>query len=1053
LSVSESFSDDKIFLLESFARHLPPAGIERDQYLDKLAHLLAQVIPNTDPRLNDLALTLTRITLFSLQEGFMLGGFQGVSGSRYFSRSLPPDAQVALEERLTVLARLPVARKEILSWALKALNGELATLLRQGLNLWGHLVVAAFDWMLGLSRRNQNPQYEFGLTLLHLLAKEEGKLWPEELDALIALSTQWVRDLPSFPEYEIRDLFRCLHKVRFSPEQGEPLASLLQEWEDTDRYPSERSFATPAEYNRAMRHLGRIEGRGKFFIAVASVLIAILGHFRPSILPIHTPKIRPDVRYGTLAIGWAMLTKSDARYLPDLLRVLRSLAEINHAEFRLVLEEIFPVFWEQPTGLKPLVELLVEEGFQRFDDLWESRIEALRPSFSRQALQIWLEQVRHKPQAHWLRQVLERVDTLKPNAAEWLATQVACEENPQVMELILKITQRLANRDRNLSMSLENALWERMRLSIDRGEMLSSGWARWLAGARLEILRQGLDLLRQYAAKDEPDDIRSYAQLLLSALAREVNSLERPEPLRLAVCWLVDPADGLRSNLPLPERLQLVGDMMRRAYVDEKVIDWLRRAIVRTPNVEDLVQTLRAGGYYVDEKDIEQLNAIIQAPDAEKFAQVLRVAGYPEWRLVKAHPRLASVFFEPLDTEGERMMRAGAYRRIALARALQYIRDPELLLPLLRDLSEEAFELAVDLVSAWSVDGEAPGAFPEFYREADELAKELLQAVASLPVTPPVVNLLREMVLAPSRIPEEGLSGTFSPAFIQSTILPLMVEREVDAEAIPLMLTILQEPLPTGERHQLVQQCILQWLSNVSTLDATQQEIIWQSGYTSPDILTRSLALLVLGRQRPPSTRTWQTILGLLNTSWIVHYIRRTLEVARMRDSFPEPNDVFLLLGTAVALSAEWAREKESLSAEQFQALHRAWRRASSDVHRLIEGLLSQPGILSIRVNYARGLARNLCDAVGESPHDDPDLLSCKPERLSAPRAEIRAQKRPYSNARRAGRTAFQLSDPDWLIRPADLARSLLQRFSLTKGDGYERSGIPSTDRRPAPLL
>ena len=1007
--MSESFSDDKIFLLESFARHLPPAGIEREQYLDKLAHLLAQVIPNTDPRLKDLALTLIRITLFSLQEGFMLGGFQGISGSRYFSRSLPLDAQVALEKRLTVLARLPAARKEILSWALKALNGELATLLGQGLNLWGHLVVAAFDWMLGLSRRDQNPQYEFGLTLLHLLAKEEGKLWPEELDALIALSTQWVRDLPSFPEYEIRDLFRCLHKVRLSPEQGELLASLLQEWEDTDRYPSERSFATLAEYKRAMRHLGRIEGRGKFFIAVASVLIAILGHFRPSIPPIHTPKIHHDIRYGTLAIGWAMLTKSDARYLPDLLRVLRSLAEINHAEFRLVLEEIFPVFWEQPTGLKPLVELLVEEGFQRFDDFWESRIEALRPSFSRQALQIWLEQVRHKPQAHWLRQVLEGVYTLKVNAAEWLAKQVACEENPQVMELILKITQRLANRDHNLIVQLESALWERMRLSIERGEMLSSEWARWLAGARLEFLRRGLDLLCQYAEEDEPDDIRSYAYALLSALAREVNRLERTEPLRLAVCWLVDPADGLRSNLPLPKRLQLVGDMMQQTHVDEKVIGWLRRAIVRTPNVEDLVQTLHAGGYYVvNEKGIERLNAIIQAPDAEKFAQVLRVAGCPEWRLVKAHPRLVSVFFEPLDTEGD--LRAGAHRRIALARALKYVSNPELFFPLLRDL----FELAVDLASAWSVDGDAPGAFPEFSREADELAKELLQAVASLPVTPPVVNLLREMVLAPSRIPQQGLSRTFSPDFIWSTILPLMVRREVDAEAIPPMLAILQEPLPpTGERHQLVQQCILQWLSNVSILDATQQEIIWQSGYTSPDILTRSLALLVLGRQRPLSTRTWQTVLGLLNTSWIVHYIRRTLEIARMRDFFLEPNDVFLLLGTAVALSAEWAREKEALSAEQFQALHRAWRRASSDIHRLIEGLLSQPGILSIRVNYARGLARNLCDAVGKSPYDD----------------------------------------PDWLTRPADLARSLLQRFSLTKGDGYERSGIPSTDRRPAPLL
>jgi len=355
-------------------------------------------------------------------------------------------------------------------------------------------------------------------------------------------------------------------------------------------------------------------------------------------------------------------------------------------------------------------------------------------------------------------------------------------------------------------------------------------------------------------------------------------------------------------------------------------------------------------------------------------------------------------------------MRAGASRRLALARALGQVRSPEIALPLLADL----FHLAAEMFLAWSRAGGMPRYFPELSWEANALALEVLKAVTQLePVLPQAVALLEEILLTEYQMPEDGFATTeFAPGTIARNILPLLVRCQIAPEAVSALMGLLQREYPPEEKHrQRIWQCALQWLSNVSTLDAEQQEVIWNVGYASPLILTRSLALLVLGRQRPLNARTWETVLSLLRTPWHQLYQERAAEIRRLNDrdawSILGPGDVFLIAGVAVALTAEWSAEIGLLSNEQRQELHQAWQHAAPDLNLTLEGKLAESThpMLSAEWSNARGLARNLCNAVGYDPDDD----------------------------------------PDWLVRPADLARRLLPApISLQR----EEVGVQSIPRR-----
>jgi hypothetical protein len=121
-------------------------------------------------------------------------------------------------------------------------------------------------------------------------------------------------------------------------------------------------------------------------------------------------------------------------------------------------------------------------------------------------------------------------------------------------------------------------------------------------------------------------------------------------------------------------------------------------------------------------------------------------------------------------------------------------------------------------------------------------------------------------------------------------------------------------------------------------------------------------------------------------------YIGRLWERTRLPDRdawrFLGTGDIFLLAGVAVALTAEWSAEPGLLTADQREALRHACSHAASDLNRSLEAQLSVSAHPNMGKDWssAIGLARALCNAVGKSPNDD----------------------------------------SDWLVRPADLSRSLL---------------------------
>jgi hypothetical protein len=336
-------------------------------------------------------------------------------------------------------------------------------------------------------------------------------------------------------------------------------------------------------------------------------------------------------------------------------------------------------------------------------------------------------------------------------------------------------------------------------------------------------------------------------------------------------------------------------------------------------------------------------------------------------------------------------MRAGADRRLALARAMGHASPPEHALPLLADL----FHLAVEMYTAWS-----EGAGNELKWESEALALEVLKAVARLePVLPQAVALLEEILLVRYKVSDERFEGlTFSSSTLTKKILPLLVDRRLAPQAIPALVSLLEADHPPAETQaQYIWQCALQWLSNAATLSQGQQEVVWRVGYGSPLILTRALALLVLGRQRPLSPRTWKTVTGLLRKSWLRLYIGRLWERMRLPDRdawrFLGSGDIFLLAGVAVALTAEWSAEPGLLSADQREALYRLWFQAASDLNFTLEAnrVLETGLVAESAPSEARGLALALGPAVDKSPAEG-----------------------SY-----------------WLIQPANLARQLLFRRGL----------------------
>ena len=965
---------DEVALLEDLLEGLPDTVSDRELRLIQAIRYLAEFAGRSErplpPGMEAIARRLTRDVLFDLYARFRLGTFRGIS-SIPRSPGEPSAAQIKLSEQLKALLQIEAARVEMFRWFLNGLRHRVGRLLDEPLPIappiweprrlfahWRKQLALALAETFRIPNDKENPDREFGLYGLHLLFSGSGEIRPHEFQALCDLMSWWTGYYPYFPELEIGDLVRAIAQASLSPEQTGELVRRLHAWHDLERYPAERSFSSYREFVRAN---AQAAGYGKACTVLAMLLIPL---FRSRSLPLlgeEYQRYREQVnRRCGLAPALVSLALQDEECTLALAKEIDTLLEMKASEAEWVLVKALPAFLNRPSHLYRLQSILDRHHFQKFNDLQIDDLQNLRLEISCASLETLLDLMHRFPDARWPLQILENAGKLSPTAEEWLSRQVLNTDDEIPVTAALALHQRLPLLRESSLRLLESALQRRLKQSLKENAPIPDSLVRWVLGLPNEAPRC---LLSSLAKEVERGSLQVTFSLstFLRTIADEISHADRPNAIKLAACWLIDPNDGLHSGLTLAERLARAARIVQRNCFDETVATWLARII----------------------------------PTGDSFPPSLKSAdGWlppPIERALSVSPRLIAILDEPIGHHHKYPMRAGASRRLALARALGRVRSSGIALSLLADL----FHLAVEMFLAWSRAGGMPRYFPELSWEASALALGVLKAVAQLePVLPQAVVLLEEILLTEYQMPEGGFATTeFAPGTIDRNILPLLAKRQIAPEAVSVLLGLLRREYPPEEKHrQRIWQCALQWLSNVSTLDAEQQEVIWNIGYASPLILTRSLALLVLGRQRPLNARTWEKVLSLLRTPWHQLYQKRAAEIRRLDDreawSILGPGDVFLVAGVAVALTAEWSAEINLLSDKQRRELHQAWQRAASDLNLTLEGKLTESThpMLTAEWSNARGLALSLCNAVGYDCDDD----------------------------------------PDWLVRPADLARRLL---------------------------
>lgn len=970
-SSSDSLTDPSRLLLD-LADSLP-TNAERERGLSLLAHRLAQ-LPALPADLVPLTLRLARRDLLELYSGFALGTFV-TAVKRFRPRRAPPAFQLHLHERLAVLLTLPPTRDEAFRWALAALRGELHDLLRQHFRqsppfrrlLTGLGLTAASS--LSPSEGDRTPEYEFGLTLLHLLGGDDQPFLPDPLfSALLQTLDGWVSDFPYFPEGRLRDLFPLLGRFSLSEAQRAALLERLTRWSDQERFPSERPFPRRSDYIRA---LARAWGWRGPLAALAEWTARFLrpGPVAPSS---DAASLRRDraMRLSTLILALGSLAPQEEAALALALDLF---AELTHQqllslslggsiECQWALIDLLPGLLAHPAWLERLTAQLEEVRFYNVSDLALDDLVARRLTLSRPALRALLDLRRRLPHHSWIRQVWETCAGLEPAAEAWLTAELRAAPDPVLLEFAIVLASRSSIQ--RIAPDLSDALAFALTRLLNSGATLDPAWAPGLLHNREALRQVFLRLAEGGATRQMSAPLRDF----LRALSEAVNERAVLSPALLAACWLAAPEDDLQSGLPLAERrrrelverLSLAAQILAARRSEAETLGWLARVLPPS------------------EASPERQRRLQERPDP------------PALRVTHRFPRLQAILFEGWAADSG--TRSGAPRRRALARALASA-SPSLALPLLRGL----FTLACEMYQAWYL---TERYYTELYREAGPLAEEIARSLVTLsPLLPEAVTLLRDLLLTHETLPEGGFSE-LNPQFVRTQLLPHLVNKPVHESALPLLLDLVQHPPAetTPHRRELLRQVALQALSNVRTLDTAQQQALWESAYASPQILTRALSLLVLGRQRPLSEPAWSEVNRLLRLSPSSLLAARRREIRRLPEAQRElifgPGDVFLLGGVAVALAAEWLTEGNLLVLSRRADLLDTLRRAASEFNRSLEERLAESihPHLGMEASSARSLALSLCDALGRSPADD----------------------------------------PDWLTHPADIAASVGQAFSLS---------------------
>ncbi len=950
------------------AEALPAEEGARDRALTSLARRLANAA-SLPPELAALTLRLARSDLLDLYSGFALGAFASVL-TRFRPQRFPPVAQARLHDRLRTLLTLPPARAEALSWLGAAMQGELTALLRERLSQARPLPRRLAAGALGVvnllpAESDRTPEYEFALALLRLLLESADFTLPDpEFTALLAAVEDWVSAFPYFPEGRLRDLFLALHGIELTPPQRQSLRERLLAWRDLERYPPYRSFPNRRAYLRSLRRaLGwsgplasLAEWTGRFFNP---------GPVHPEPPDEETARRHRSLRLSTLIPGLALLARQDENAFPPLFEAftellrqyLLSLQLGGSVECEWALLDLLPAALAHPHWLEPLAQALETFRFYRLSENAPRELAERAPRLTPSALATLLDLRRRFPKHEWMLQTLEgcaapdpsadleRADRprwrltppgagLTPAAQDGLQERLASSLDPEPVEAALRL---LSHPDPSRA-PLADALALNLTRRLQEGMPLPAEWVAELARNDEALRRVLLRLSASLNAEAAPlphDFLRHLSDSLYALPALTLRKLT-------AAC-LCDPQNPLQSGLPLAQRLDEAAGLLLGRGDEAEILARLRRLLPPDP------------------------------PDLALMAQLERRQDAPALRIAAAHPRLLPILVEAWESGSQ--TRAGAPRRLALARALASA-SPQHALPLLRDL----FDIACQMYRGWY---QVDRAYSELYREANVLAPEIARSLLTLsPLLPEAVHLLREMLLSRESLPEHGFHD-LTPAFFREQILPLLVHKPIAPSTLPLLLNLLASPpLTEPHRQELLRQIALQALSNTSALITDQQATLWQHGYASPDLLTRALALLALGRQRPLAEQTWQTVRRLLRSSSLTLYNQRQREIARLNRQGADfflgvPGQVFLLKGVAVALAAEWRQSPGLLTPAQRADLKDSLCKAASSFQRTLEARLTASSHAGFSQEHSplRALALSLCEAVHRSPDDDPDWL------------------------------------------------------------------------------
>ena len=898
MTVPKHLIFDEIEAIRELVEDTPPGPLkaldaEYEIALTRLASFLSGTkIDDLDERSRNLAERLARHFLFNYYIGFTIAKFSTPYGEQHLLSA----RQRALEDAVQKLSIIEPARELMTEWFVAALEGRLHRLLREWLDadkftLYPHSslsktaarVIFADDWeTLGQYTDGVFKVLHFALGGFYLIFRGTGTIRPCEFKALIIYLQRITtsRNLQNAKIPNHFDVFRVLEIPSLLPSQLDELTGFVFSLLDLNRFPSgaHESSEDPLARDEAVIDDMGFSRNLTTFLKIPFRIKLVQNWSRKEyersreIRQIHHPNPEQE-------------ELADRRLLvSELLSVLtmqsdQPLQILEQEKLNFSSSMFFSAFKrERSSFIRPALIKYLDQCLR--NDRWGSlsgydELQKSNASLDKSGMQFLIDIFRQQGDCpQWAWQILGNVPYINQNAESWLIKVLQDEENPVVIRALIHLHQNLAQRQQGNN--LEEALISCMKnfvITVDIS--IEPEWINWLINLGRKPLKTLLDTVRDALSEESlPARISRFIETLclIASQAERVNNIDA---VCLAACWLVDPDNWLADNRSLIDRIKASVIMLDASDTDQNtqatVVSILEHAIPKEP----------------------------PSLKSDQMGEITRKEGYWTANYVQSHPLLFPIFAEAIHLFPE-SRREGANKRLIVAKALGKIDDHHLALPLLKNLLDVALEMG----QAWA---DSEGKYTEFHDEAQQIAREVLKSITMLkPISTQAILLIQKMLMA-SRTHDSPLHSELSADFIHE--LMLLLTHDVDPEAVPVLIELVWRnhcgPLINNESlcvrrdesaplialarpsflwtidekiHRylhlferegyyaegMVLLCGLQSLANVTSLTLPQQQIIWRVYRSSWHALTKSLCLLILGRQRPVREETVRELIRVL---------------------------------------------------------------------------------------------------------------------------------------------------------------------------------------------